>query len=87
MTLEATNALNNLNESIVMIEAAEFAMKQATENLRVMKSKFEVQMVPLSDLLSAQAQWQESSSNLIEAKTQYKIYEIDYLKSVGGLDF
>lgn len=86
MTLEATNALNNLNESIIMVEAAEFAMKQGAENLRVMKSKFEVQLVPLSDLLAAQAQWQESSSNLIEAKTQYKIYEINYLKAIGSLD-
>ncbi len=86
MTLEASNALNNLNESIVMIDAAEFAMKQANENLRVMSSKYSNQMAPLTDLLAAQAQWQESNSNLIEAKTQYKIYEIDYLKSVGKLD-
>nr|WP_319397707.1 TolC family protein [uncultured Carboxylicivirga sp.] len=86
MTLEVTNALNNLNESVVMIEAAEFAMRQASENLRVMKSKFDVQLAPLADLLAAQAQWQESSSNLIEAKTQYKIYEIEYLKAIGSLD-
>nr|WP_321452531.1 TolC family protein [uncultured Carboxylicivirga sp.] len=86
MTLEVTNALNNLNESVVMIDAAEFAMRQAAENLRVMKSKFDVQLAPLADLLAAQAQWQESSSNLIEAKTQYKIYEIEYLKAIGSLD-
>ncbi|WP_163323354.1 TolC family protein [Draconibacterium mangrovi] len=86
MTLEATNALNSLNESIALIDAAEFAMKQANENLRVMKSKYEVQLAPLSDLLAAQAQWQESNSNVIEAKTQYKIYEINYLKAVGRLD-
>ncbi len=86
MTLEATNAQNNLNESIVMIDAAKFAMKQANENLRVMKSKYGSQMASLSDLLAAQAQWQKSNSNLIEAKTQYKIYEIDYLKAVGRLD-
>lgn len=86
MTLEASNALNNLHESLAMIDAAEFAMKQANENLRVMKSKYSVKLAPLSDLLAAQAQWQESNSNLIEAKTQYKIYEIEYLKSVGRLD-
>ena len=86
MTLEASNALNNLNESIAMIDAAEFAMKQANENLRVMNNKYANQMASLSDLLAAQAQWQESNSNLIEAKTQYKIYEIDYLKAVGRLD-
>lgn len=85
MTMEATHALNNLNESLAMIDAAEFAMKQANENLRVMTSKYDVQMAPLTDLLAAQAQWQESSSNLIEAKTQYKIYETDYLKAIGRL--
>ena len=86
MTLEMRNALNNLHEGLAMIDAAELAMKQANENLRVMKSKHSAQMAPLSDLLAAQAQWQESNSNLIEAKTQYKIFEIEYLKSVGRLD-
>lgn len=86
MTLEATNARNNLNESFAMIQAADFALQNANENLRVMRSKYEAQLASLTDLLAAQAQWQESSSNLIEAQTQYQIYEIEYLKAVGGLE-
>lgn len=39
----------------------------------------------LTDLLDAQAQWQQARSNLIEAETQYKIYGTEYLRVTGRL--
>ena len=39
----------------------------------------------LTDLLDAQSQWQSSYSNLVEAKTQMKINEVDYFRSIGQL--
>ena len=43
-------------------------------------------MATLTDLLDAQSQWQQAESNLIEAQTQYKIYETAYLRATGRLE-
>lgn len=42
-------------------------------------------MCPLSDYLDAQFQWQQARSNLIEAFTQSRIAETDYLMATGRL--
>ena len=52
-----------------------------------MRNRYTEQMAPLTDLLDAQSQWQQARSNLIEAQTQYKIYETQYLRAIGALDF
>lgn len=62
-------------------------MRQADENLRVMRNRYAASMAPLTDLLDAQSQWQQAESNLIEAQTQYKIYETEYLRATGSLNF
>ena len=43
-------------------------------------------MATLTDLLDAQTQWQQAESNLIEAQTQYRIYQTEYLRSTGRLN-
>jgi outer membrane protein TolC len=43
-------------------------------------------MCPIIDLLDAQSQWLQSKSNLIEARTQYKIYQTEYLRVTGRLE-
>ena len=50
-----------------------------------MQNSYDVSMCTLTDLLDAQAQWQEAYSNQIEAKTQYKIYESEYMRVSGQL--
>lgn len=52
-----------------------------------MRNRYAASMTPLTDLLDAQSQWQQAESNLIEAQTQYKIYETEYLRATGRLDF
>ena len=69
-----------------LIDVATIAFRQAEENLRVMRNRYAASMSPLTDLLNAQSQWQEASSNLIEAQTQYKIYETEYLRAAGRLE-
>ena len=51
-----------------------------------MTDRYEVGMCTLTDLLEAQSQWHSARSNIIEAKTQYKIYETDYLHAAGLLE-
>lgn len=85
MTLEVQNAMNNLYDCYRLIKTAETGLRHAEENLRVTGNKYAVAMAPLSDLLDAQSQWKQAKSNLIEAQTQYKIYETEYLRATGKL--
>lgn len=86
MSLEAEQAIRNVEDGYRMIQTAELGLRQAEENLRVMRNRHAVQMAPLTDLLDAQSQWQQAESNLIEAQTQYRIYETEYRRSTGTLE-
>ena len=86
MTLEAQSALKNVYDGYRLIRTAEIGLKQAEENLRVTNNKYNVSMALLTDLLDAQSQWKQAKSNLIEAQTQYKIYETEYLRATGRLN-
>lgn len=86
MQLEVNRNYNNLITGASLLQSAETAMSEADENLRIMKEQYGAGLVTLTDLLEAQSQWQSSYSNLIEAKTQYRIYHIDYLRSTGQLE-
>ncbi len=85
LDLELQQAIRNVQDGYRLITAADIALRQAEENLRVMRNRYAASMSPLTDLLDAQSQWQEASSNLIEAQTQYKIYETEYLRAAGWL--
>lgn len=85
MALQAKQAYSNYMDGFILIDSAEKAFSEAEMNLKMMKEQYESGLMTLTDLLEAQSQWQSSYSNLIEAKTQLKINEIDYLRSVGQL--
>ena len=86
MSIELKNAYNNLHSSESLIATAKSGEREAAEALRVMTDRYEVGMCTLTDLLEAQSQWHSARSNIIEAKTQYKIYETDYLHAAGLLE-
>ena len=86
LSIEARQAILNIEDGYRLIQTAETGLKQADENLRVMRNRYAASMAPLTDLLDAQSQWQQAESNLIEAQTQYKIYETEYLRATGKLE-
>lgn len=86
LSIEAQQARQNLTEGYAMIETADLGCQQARENLRVMQERYRQQMASLTDLLDAQSQWQQAESNLIEAQTQYKIYETEFRRTTGRLE-
>ncbi len=86
MQLEANQYYSNLQTGLQMIDAAKIAIDEADDNLSVMKDRYEVGLNTLTDMLEAQAQWQTSYSNLIEARTQYRINYVDYLRAIGALE-
>lgn len=86
LSIEVQQAIRNMQDSYLLIQTAEMGERQANENLRMMRNRYKASMAPLTDLLDAQSQWQQAESNLIEAQTQYKIYETEYLRATGKLE-
>ncbi len=85
LTIEVQQAIRNVHDGYRLIITAEKGVRQAEENLRVTGNRYAVSMATLADMLDAQSQWQSAESNLIEAQTQYKIYETGYLRATGRL--
>ena len=86
MRIEVRQAVQNITDGYRMVETARIGQQQADENLRVMRQKYDAQMATMTDLLEAQAQWQQARSNRIEAEVQYKIFETEYLRVTGYLE-
>ena len=86
MSIEVQQAIRNVEDGYRLIATAEYGLAQAVENLRVMRNRYVASMATLTDLLDAQTQWQQAESNLIEAQTQYRIYQTEYLRSTGRLN-
>ena len=86
LSIQVQQAIRNVQDGFLLIQTAESGLQQAVENLRVMRNRYTASMAPLTDLLDAQSQWQQAESNLIEAQTQYKIYETEYLRATGKLE-
>jgi len=84
--IEARQAVQNLTSGYQMIETSRLGREQADKNLANMQLKYDNEMCTLTDLLDAQSQWQQARSNEIEALTQYKIYQTEYLRVTGRLE-
>lgn len=85
MELQARQTYSNYVDGFDLILTASKALREAERNLSAITEQYQVGLMTLTDLLEAQAQWHTSYANLIEAKTQYKINEIEYLRAVGQL--
>ena len=85
LTMEARQAALNLREGYMLIGTARLSVEHATESLRVMRQRYDLQMCSLGDLLDAHARWQQAESNLIGTQIQYKIHETGYLRATGNL--
>jgi outer membrane protein len=72
-------------EALKKVDLCEKSLIQAEENLRLSRDSFNEGMIPLSDLLEAQAMWQSTYSELIESKSELKLQEIAYRKTTGQL--
>lgn len=85
MVLELTQAANNLDEAKLERALADRSLEQATENMRVSKSQYEVGLETLTDHLEAQALWQQAYETQIDAHSQLYLSYIEYLKATGTL--
>lgn len=86
MNIEIQQAFSAYQSAYLLIDAAGESLKEAEKNLRLAQDNYELQMGTIFDVMEAQAQWQEAFSNDIEARTNYKISQIEYLKATGKLE-
>lgn len=85
MELQARQTYSNYVDGYELIATAGKALDEAQKNLNSVTEQYQVGLMTLTDLLEAQSQWHTSYSNLIEAKTQYKINEVEYRRATGLL--
>lgn len=85
MNLQVEQCISNVRTGRTMLSAAEKSMVQADASLASTRQRYEVGMNTLTDLLDAQSQWQAAYSDLIEARTQLRIYVVEYLRATSKI--
>lgn len=85
ITLQVKQAVYKLNESLKKVEMATENLRQAEENLKVTRDAFDTGRVKTSDVLEAQAMWQDAYADLIDARMEYRLNRVNLQKVTGTL--
>lgn len=85
LTLEIRQSIFRLKESLVKLDFTKTSLEQAEENLKLETNRLTEGITTTRELLNAQLQWQQSHADYINAKTEVKINEATYYKSIGQL--
>ena len=85
MTLELTQATNNLNEAVAEVRMTAKSLEQAEENVRMSRKQFDVGYETLTDLLEAQTLWQKAYADDVEARCNLFLMKSRYMKAAGLL--
>ncbi len=85
MILDIARSRLMLEDAIARMNLTARLLEQAEENLNASKDMFDQGMVPLADLLEAQAHWQAASNDHIDALGAVMLQRTMYLKSAGEL--
>ncbi|WP_423127090.1 TolC family protein [Gaoshiqia sp. Z1-71] len=83
MELQMEKAYKELTESYQQISVAQSLAEQAREHLQVITDNYEAGILSTSDLLEAQAIFQESQDGLIDAKSAYQIRQVYYKQAIA----
>lgn len=86
MQLEIAGNRFKVKDAQTRVNLTRSALAQAQENLTVSRNQYDVGMETLTNLLEAQAQWQQAWSDWVDAKAALRVRETEYLKSLGRLD-
>lgn len=74
---------NDFNDAFRQMEIAVQSKEQAAENLRLNRNYYDVGTSTMSDLLKAQALYQQSCDGFVDAFTQYQIKRLEYIQNSG----
>lgn len=85
VSLEVQQAYFNLQEAYEQNKLAEISMNQAEENVSITRNSFYEGLANATEMLDAQAFWQQAHTELIDAKINFKLKESGFLKAIGEL--
>ena len=85
MQLELAQAANNFDEAQTELSITQRSLEQAEENMRLARQQYDAGLEPLSQLLDAQAMWQQASADHVNAKCQLQVAHTKLLKAQGVL--
>lgn len=85
LQLDFAQAATQLDEAQLELYIREKSLEQAAENLSLTRKQYEVGFETLSELLDAQALWQECAAGVVDAKCQLLLANTRYEKSAGLL--
>jgi len=83
ISLQMEKAYKELNESYQQIAVSESLMEQAGEHLKVVRDNYKAGIMSTSDLLEAQAVFQEAQDKLVDAKSTYQIQQVLYKQATA----
>ena len=84
--LEVQQLVVQVQESYETILLQQKACTEATESLEEVKASYDAGLNTTTDLLNAQASWQQTQAKLIDALTAYEIAQTAYKKGIGMLN-
>ncbi len=83
LTLQITQAGNELYETYIQTGIAQKSVEQALENLRITTTNYQAGIIGMSDLLAAQAAYQDNRNTLTDAQCNYQIKKTRYLQTIN----
>jgi outer membrane protein TolC len=83
MKLQIKQAENEQRENWFQVQVAEKSVDQARENLKVTEDNYHARAIGISDLLEAQAMFQDTNNSLTDAKCNYQVKTAEFLQAIG----
>lgn len=83
LSLQIEQAKNELIESYFQITTEVSSINQSKESLKEITDNYKAGISSMSDLLEAQAIYEDAQNNYTDAKCNYKIRIRNYLKAIG----
>lgn len=77
------NTWNAMSDAYKQVEIAMESIGQASENLRLQTDYYQAGTCTMSDLLEAQALYQQSRDKYVESYAQYEVKKREYLQATG----
>lgn len=83
LIIRMQNTWNDLTDAYQQVNIALESIRQATENLRLQTDYYHAGTCTMSDLLEAQALYQQSRDKYVKSYAQYEVKKREYLQTTG----
>lgn len=85
ISLQVKQAQFKLSECAKKIELTAISLSQSEENMKIVMDNFKEGMSKTADVLEAQTLWQQSFYDNLDAKSEYRVNQSNFMKVLGDL--